>query len=301
MSRPKPWLKLWTEWIHDPKILSLTLAESGAWCKVLTLAQELQADGDLVRGSGNPLSLEEIATCLHLNNGDMPILSSMFAKMQSEGSISNEDGIFTLVNFQERQSLIPSETKEAVRERVRRYRERLVTKKSLQEKESTKEKDINVTDKDKDKECNGEKAVTYLEHSNVTGNVTNNVTKKPLQSIKKAYGLGNNVLISEEEHEKLLEKFGGPGVLERIDKLSAYIGSTGKKYKNHYMTILNWEMRGKDNARTGTNRQQLPTSYTTPEEWKRKHGGGNNGTTGRDVSNLQGGAVRPPGSPIGSD
>ena len=170
MSRPKPWLKLWTEWIHDPKILALTLAEAGAWCKVLTLAQELQAGGHLVRGSGNPLSLEEIATCLHVNNADISVFSSMFTKMEKEGSISREDGIFTVVNFEERQSLTPSETKDAVRERVRRYREKLVAKKPIQEKVSSPVPSSSKEDKDKDKdkECNGKcngNAVTGKENT----------------------------------------------------------------------------------------------------------------------------------------
>ena len=32
---------------------------------------------------------------------------------------------------------------------------------------------------------------------------------------------------------------------EKIEKLSCYISSTGKKYKNHYATILNWARNSK--------------------------------------------------------
>ncbi|GAI22959.1 unnamed protein product, partial [marine sediment metagenome] len=67
MAQPKPWLKMWREWIHDPKMLGLSLAEQGAWWRVVTLAQECDADGQLIKGSRVPLTLDEIATCVHIS------------------------------------------------------------------------------------------------------------------------------------------------------------------------------------------------------------------------------------------
>lgn len=49
------------------------------------------------------------------------------------------------------------------------------------------------------------------------------------------------VFLTPEEHEKLTQEFGETGVGERIKALALYIQSTGKKYKSHYATILNWE------------------------------------------------------------
>lgn len=54
------------------------------------------------------------------------------------------------------------------------------------------------------------------------------------------------VYLAEEEHQKLIAQFGEQGARERIDRLNVYLGSTGKKYKNHYYTILNWERRNGD-------------------------------------------------------
>lgn len=45
MSRSKPWLKLWCEWVDDPKMLRLSLAEQAAWWRVVTLAQKCNAQG----------------------------------------------------------------------------------------------------------------------------------------------------------------------------------------------------------------------------------------------------------------
>ena len=56
------------------------------------------------------------------------------------------------------------------------------------------------------------------------------------------------VFLAEEEHQKLVVQFGEKGAAERIDRLNIYLGSTGKKYKSHYYTILNWERRNGDGS-----------------------------------------------------
>lgn len=55
---------------------------------------------------------------------------------------------------------------------------------------------------------------------------------------KKIYGANQNVLLADDEIQKLKEQF--PDYLTKIDDLSFYLASTGKKYKSHYMTILSW-------------------------------------------------------------
>ena len=46
------------------------------------------------------------------------------------------------------------------------------------------------------------------------------------------------VLLSEDEHQKLIEKFGTTHTNQMIDRLNNYIWSTWKRYKSHYHTIL---------------------------------------------------------------
>jgi hypothetical protein len=48
------------------------------------------------------------------------------------------------------------------------------------------------------------------------------------------------VLLSKDEYEKLIDKFGKDIANNKIGSLNEYIGSTGKKYKSHYHTILMW-------------------------------------------------------------
>lgn len=47
------------------------------------------------------------------------------------------------------------------------------------------------------------------------------------------------ILLDPEELEKLKTEL-GQHLGEYMDRLNGYIGSTGKKYKSHYFTILNW-------------------------------------------------------------
>lgn len=67
-----------------------------------------------------------------------------------------------------------------------------------------------------------------------------NYSKETIQ--KKEYGEFNNVLLADEEYQKLQDKF-GVGFLDRIESLSSAIESKGYKYRSHYATILSWERR----------------------------------------------------------
>ncbi len=58
---------------------------------------------------------------------------------------------------------------------------------------------------------------------------------------KKTYGEFRNVLLTDEEYQKLVELYTEAGTKERIERLSVGIASKGYKYKNHYATIKKWE------------------------------------------------------------
>lgn len=59
----------------------------------------------------------------------------------------------------------------------------------------------------------------------------------------------DHVFLSKEEHLKLLKEYGEAKTTLMIKKLDAYIGSKGKKYKNHCKTIINWILRDEENER----------------------------------------------------
>ena len=61
------------------------------------------------------------------------------------------------------------------------------------------------------------------------------------KGIKHKYGEYKNVLLSEEELERLQGEL--PDWRNMIERLSEYIASSGKKYKSHYATLRSWHRR----------------------------------------------------------
>lgn len=66
-----------------------------------------------------------------------------------------------------------------------------------------------------------------------------NISAKPPKPVKHKHGEYNNVLLTDEELEKLIDEY-PIDYNAKIEALSSYIASTGKSYKSHYATIRNW-------------------------------------------------------------
>lgn len=62
--------------------------------------------------------------------------------------------------------------------------------------------------------------------------------------VRHKYGAYKNVLLSDEDYTKLQAEFPRDWS-ERIERLSEYIASTGKSYKNHLATIRSWTRKDK--------------------------------------------------------
>lgn len=99
-------------------------------------------------------------------------------------------------------------------------------------------------------------------------------TKKTSKPTKHKHGEYFNVLLTDEELEKLQAEYFDWE--ERIERLSSYIASTGKAYKSHYATIRNWAK--KDAAQTQrpfsgrsggrqTKAEELDDFYAMAAEW----------------------------------
>lgn len=86
---------------------------------------------------------------------------------------------------------------------------------------------------------------------------------------KHKYGEYNNVLLSDEEIDKLKKEFPKDYDM-RIERLSAYMASTGKHYKNHLATIRNWARR--DGA-GNTSQSDEANSYSDLESITRRRSG----------------------------
>jgi hypothetical protein len=79
----------------------------------------------------------------------------------------------------------------------------------------------------------------------------------PPKPTRHKYGLYENVLLTDEDYKKLKEEF-PHDYSARIERLSEYIASTGKKYKNHLATIRNWARNDKPQGRTASSKSSNP-------------------------------------------
>lgn len=75
--------------------------------------------------------------------------------------------------------------------------------------------------------------------------------KETVASDKLIYGEFKNVKLKEDEYNKLKENIGENKTKQLIEELSGYIASKGKKYSNHYATILNWNRRKSQSVANG--------------------------------------------------
>ena len=82
---------------------------------------------------------------------------------------------------------------------------------------------------------------------------------KPPKPPRHKYGQYSNVLLTDEDLAKLKTEFSDWE--QRIERLSSYMASTGKSYKNHLATIRNW-------ARRDAEKQPSKTQdYGDPEDF----------------------------------
>ena len=95
----------------------------------------------------------------------------------------------------------------------------------------------------------------------VIDNIDEEEPPKPSKPVKHKHGEYANVLLTDDELEKLKAEY--PDWQERIERLSSYVASTGKSYKSHYATIRNWAR--KDKPGRGNMNERPGRSYESDE------------------------------------
>lgn len=79
----------------------------------------------------------------------------------------------------------------------------------------------------------------------------NRLDKNRLEREKRAHGFFANVLLTDEEMQKLSSEI--PNLNDYIERLSNYLANNKKEYKSHCATIRNWYKRDVDKTATSTN------------------------------------------------
>ena len=74
-----------------------------------------------------------------------------------------------------------------------------------------------------------------------------------------------NVIISNEEEMKLEDKI--PNLNDYIERLSAYMQSTGKEYKDHASTIMTWYLKDKKEGKLRSEKAYTGDPSDYESEW----------------------------------
>ncbi len=111
--------------------------------------------------------------------------------------------------------------------------------------------DKNADKKDKNV-CSSEENAGKNEQSKVK---ESKVNKSKVEEEKKKYGDYGNVLLTDNEYNSL--RMNVDDYQNKIKDLDYYIGSTGREYKSHYMTILSWSRRDKFKKTNRTSKSEI--------------------------------------------
>lgn len=90
-------------------------------------------------------------------------------------------------------------------------------------------------------------------------------TKESKRETRHKFGEYQNVLLTDSDMEKLKAEFPNDWE-ERIERLSAYMASTGKGYKNHLATICNWARRDSESQSKRAGRNESHWEKTEEEK-----------------------------------
>lgn len=251
------WLKLKEDFFQDDAIEWLEEQKNGKEYALFYLKlclKSLKTDGLLMRQVGNilvPYDANKLAEITRTSPDTVMVAMELLKQI---GLVEIMDGgAIYMVQLQE---MVGSETTDAARMRRRRAQKALEAAQNNAgvtiSEHCSHNVSTNVTaeiEKELEKDIEIEKENGAADAPPATAPVKD---KKP---VKHKYGEYKNVLLTDEEMEKLRELF--PDDLQvRIERLSEYIASTGKSYKSHYATIRSWANRDGKQHRSPARRGQ---------------------------------------------
>lgn len=229
------WIKIVTDIFDDEKIYLIEdLPEADSiiviWFKLLCLAGKQNNSGVFMLNDKIPYTEKMLSSIFRRKESVVKLALETFKRLEM---IELFDNVITIPNWEKHQSLESFEmAREQTRKRVQKHREK---------QKQIAQNDCNVT-------------VTQdvtLQYENVTQTDKIRLDKirleedkdiilqdKPAKTPKVKYGEFQNVLLTDEEYQKLQDKFSD--YQAKIENLSSYIASKGKKYTSHYATILTW-------------------------------------------------------------
>lgn len=279
------WVKITTDMFDNRKIKHLRKLPDGnnivlIWVMLLTMAGRCNAGGMIFLTENIPYTPKMLADELGFEENTVKLAINALEQLNM---VCTDNGFFSIAGWNEYQNIEGMEKiREQTRQRVTAHRQKQkalaaaaqsnVTCNVTVTQSNATEEDIDI-DKEKEKE--------YRD----MGASAPNPSHKPKKPVKHKYGEYANVLLTDDEIEKLKEAFSDWE--ERIERLSGYIASTGKAYKSHYATIRNWARKdaqaqpvtrraeGASYSRKPTKAEELNDFYDMAANWAAE--GGENG------------------------
>lgn len=223
------WIKITTDMFDNRKIKHLRRLPDGnnivlIWIMLLTMAGRCNSGGMIFLTENIPYTSKMLADELDFEENTVKLALEALERF---GMIVSDAEYFAIAGWSEHQNTEGLEKiKEQNRIRKQRQRERAALAESSQEMSRSchvTSRDSHATDIDIEIDLEREKE---------------NIIEPPKKETRHKYGAYNNVLLSDTDLAKLKTEF--KDYEERIERLSEYIASTGKSYKNHLATIRSW-------------------------------------------------------------
>lgn len=231
------WIKIAVDMFDNRKIKQIGSMPEGdslllMWVQLLCLAGNVNDGGFIYLTKEIPYTDEMLATQFNKPISTVRLALKTFEQFGMIEIINNMIFLSSWEKYQSTDRLATIREKDRERKRRKREAEKLLPQNSTEFPRTSMdvprididiEGDIDI-DKDKNK----------------------SISKK---SPRHKHGEYQNVLLSDDDLEKLKAEFPSDWD-QRIQRLSEYMASSGKSYKNHLATIRNWARRDKPAAKT---------------------------------------------------
>lgn len=229
------WIKIAVDMFDNRKIKQIGSMPEGdslllMWVQLLCLAGNVNDGGFIYLTKEIPYTDEMLATQFNKPISTVRLALKTFEQFGMIEIINNMIFLSSWEKYQSIDRLATIREKDRERKRRKREAEKLLPQNSMECPRTSMdvpridiERDIDI-DKDKNK----------------------SISKK---SPRHKHGEYQNVLLSDDDLEKLKAEFPADWD-QRIQRLSEYMASSGKSYKNHLATIRNWARRDKPAAKT---------------------------------------------------
>lgn len=232
------WVKIAVDMFDNRKIKQIGSMPKGdslllMWVQLLCLAGNVNDGGFIYLTKEIPYTDEMLATQFNKPISTVRLALKTFEQFGLIEIINNMIFLSSWEKYQSTDRL--TEIREQTRARVAKHREK---QKLLAAGQLDGESNVtcnvtvtqgNVLEKDIDKDIDKNKSISK-------------------KSPRHKHGEYQNVLLSDDDLEKLKAEFPADWD-QRIQRLSEYMASSGKSYKNHLATIRNWARRDKPAAK----------------------------------------------------